>query len=49
MTIIKRRYFSAALAATFLAGATLSAGIAGAAEKTIAPVQINQQAIFSTT
>ena len=46
MLNFKRRYFSAALAATVLAGATLSAGLATAAEKTIALVQINQQALF---
>lgn len=46
MLSFKRRYFSAALAATVLAGATLSAGPGHAAEKTIALVQINQQALF---
>ena len=46
MLNFKRRHFSAALAATVLAGATLSAGLANAAEKTIALVQINQQALF---
>lgn len=46
MPNFKRRYFSAALAATVLAGATLSAGLVQAAEKTIALVQINQQALF---
>ncbi|MDA5635332.1 MULTISPECIES: ABC transporter substrate-binding protein [Rhizobium/Agrobacterium group] len=46
MPNLKRRYFSAALAATVLSGATLSAGLVHAAEKTIALVQINQQALF---
>jgi ribose transport system substrate-binding protein len=46
MPFMKRRYVSVALAATVLAGITFSADLASAAEKTIALVQINQQALF---
>lgn len=46
MKQIRRRAFSAALAFTALASATLGASLAHAAGKTYALVQINQQALF---
>ncbi len=46
MKQIRRRAFTAALAFTALAGATLGASLAQAAGKTYALVQINQQALF---
>lgn len=46
MKQIRRRAFTAALAFTALAGATLGAPLAQAAGKTYALVQINQQALF---
>src|SRR3954466_5442816 len=46
MKQIRRRTFTAALAFTALAGATLGASLATAAGKTYALVQINQQALF---
>ena len=46
MKQIKRRAFTAALAFTALASATLGASLAQAAGKTYALVQINQQALF---
>lgn len=43
---MKRRTFTAALAASALSGLALCAGVAQAADKTFALVQINQQALF---
>lgn len=43
---MKRRTFTAAMAATAFAGLSISAGAALAADKTFALVQINQQALF---